>query len=188
MATGLSLILEQGLECGKVGLRMKTPKRCTMKNSIALIMIISTGLLSSLCGKSLAEEKSLESYMEILDIVYEWSPKGKAIQVGEHLISSFNTVWSDTGSGEIILAGSQAIKVGGVVKAYLIKKDENGFWLADRIVVLSGRTLDSAVQSFPENKKLDFQNSQKNTERNVPPKVPSTPAQKPVLENGVWKN
>ena len=160
-----------------------------MKYYTFVMLFLITGLLSPICTRAFAEDKVVaDDYPEIVDIVYEWSPEGNAIQVGDHLISSFKTVWSDNGNGEISRAGRQNIKTGSVVKVYLVKNDENGFWTADRIVILSGNALASAVQSLPENKKLEFENYQENTEVNLPSKSPSTPAKKPVFENGAWKN
>ncbi len=160
-----------------------------MKYYTFVMLFLITGLLSPLCTRAFAEDQAVvDDYPEIVDIVYEWSSEGNAIQVGDHLISSFKTVWSDNGNGEISQAGRQDIKTGSVVKAYLVNNDENGFWTADRIVILSGNALDSAVQSLSENKKLEVKNSQENAEVNLPTKSPSAPAKKPVFENGTWKN
>ncbi|MBN4058813.1 hypothetical protein JYT18_01135, partial [Desulfocapsa sp. AH-315-J15] len=85
-------------------------------------------------GNSFGDELP-KGYTEVVDLVLEWSPQGNAIQVGDYMISDFGSVWSDTGDGNVVLASKSAINQGGLVKALLINKDENGFWLADRIIV-----------------------------------------------------
>lgn len=147
-----------------------------MKHSLLSIACLAISLLSPLCSISFAEVTGTEDYKEIIGIVREWSPNGKAIQVGDHTISDFKTTWSDNGSGKITQVGSQNIKTGGAVKAYLIKEDENGFWTADRIVILSGSAVSPTVTNQPSDKKVEITNP------------PSSSEKKPFLENGVWKN
>ncbi len=137
-------------------------------------------------GNSFGDELP-EGYTEVVDLVYEWSPQGNAIQVGDYMISDLGSVWSDTGDGNVVMVGKSAINQGGLVKALLIDKDENGFWLADRIIVFSGKGVDSAMKGLAETKKEQLVSTQ---ESSVETKdtLPDRPSEEPFLEDGVWKN
>jgi hypothetical protein len=123
---------------------------------------------------------------EIIDLVYEWSPEGTSIQIGKYNISEFDTVWMDSGNGNIVQTNSNDIKTGNLVKVYLVNQDENDFWLADRLVVLSGTALDSAIKSLPDNKRDEKLHTKEN-EENIPSESKKQ-IELPVLDNGVWRN
>jgi len=147
-----------------------------MKYFILSIACAAICFLSPICSRLSAGDKSAEDYKEVVGTVCELDQGGRSFQVGDYMISNFKTVWEDNGSGKISQVGIERIKAGEVVKAYLIKEDENGFWTADRIVILSGRALDSKVKNQAGYKEMEVTN----------PPAPSE--KKPVLDNGVWKN
>ena len=155
-----------------------------MKRYALIIFILVSWVLFPLSIVSAAEEGA-EEYTELIDIVYEWSPQGNAIQVGDYTISDIGSVWLDRGSEDISQTGNSVIKQGGLVKALLVDKDENGFWRADRIVVLSGSALDAAIEELPELKRKQLLESLKSEGESEAPQYQS---QKPILKDGVWTN
>ena len=128
-------------------------------------------------------------YVEVIDLVYEWSPGGEAIQVGDYMISEFDSVWSDTGDGDIVMVGRSAIKLGGLVKTLLTGKDENGFWIADRVIVLAGDGVDAAMEALPEAKRQQLTSSQESNATDND-NTPTNRQSGEFLyeEDGVWKN
>lgn len=141
-------------------------------------------LLLSLNTKMLFADEE-KAYTEVVDIVYEWSPDGSSIQVGGYLISSFGSVWIERGDGKSVQTNSNKIKNKDLVKAYLIERDENGFWTADRIIVLSDKAFSAAVESLPESKKNEIMLEQENVSEK-PTTLPKLNG--PVLKDGVWIN
>lgn len=153
-----------------------------MKSYFLLINCMISLLIFS-ANSSLAEEE--KRLTEVVDQVYEWVPNGTTIQVGDYTISDFGTVWLDNGIGEVTQTNSSKITTGDLVKAYLIDRDENGFWIADKIVVFAGSAFTSAVEELPEIKRNKILNSEEPSDDNAP----TTPQTKePTLENGVWVN
>ncbi len=155
-----------------------------MKQTIFIIFIFTSWVLFPLFTVSFADEGAGE-YTEVIDLVYEWSLQGGAIQVGDYMISDIGSVWLDRGNEDISQSGNSVIKQGGLVKALLIDKDENGFWRADRIVVLSGSALDAAMQNLPESKRKQLLKSLQSEGES---RTPQYQSQEPFLEEGVWKN
>ena len=155
-----------------------------MKRYALIIFILVSWVLFPLTIVSAAEEGA-EEYTELIDIVYEWSPQGNAIQVGDYTISDIGSVWLDRGSEDISQTGNSVIKQGGLVKALLVDKDESGFWIADRIIVFSGSALDAAIEELPELKRKQLLESLKSEDESETPQYQS---QKPILKDGVWTN
>jgi hypothetical protein len=154
-----------------------------MKSYMLLVCSLSFLLFFSGSTASFAEEE--RPAIEIVDIVYEWSPEGTAIQVGDYNISKFVSVWLDNGGGEIVQTNNESIKTGGLARVSLIGQDENGFWMADRVIMLSGAAFDSTVKSLPEIKRNEIMKSQEPQKEMAQP-IPQV--KPPVLNNGVWKN
>lgn len=140
--------------------------------------------LFPLCIVSFADENAVE-YTEVIDLVYEWSPQGNAIQVGDYTISEIGSVWLERGNEDIVRAGNSVIKQGGLVKALLVNRDENGFWRADRIIVFYGSALDAVIEKLPEPKRKQLLES---LESESESRAHQYQSQQPFLEEGVWKN
>ena len=155
-----------------------------MKQYILISFILVFWVLFPFCMVTSADEGA-EGYTEVIDLVYEWSPQGTAIQVGDYMISDFGSVWLDRGNEDIVQSGNSVIKQGSLVKALLADKDENGFWHADRIIVLSGSALDDAMEKLPEPKRKELLENLKSEVESLAPRYQS---KKPILEEGVWKN
>ena len=155
-----------------------------MKRYTLIIFILVSWILFPLNIVSAAEE-GVEEYTEVIDLVYEWSPQGNAIQVGDYSISDIGSVWLDRGNEDISQTGNNVIKEGGLVKAMLVDRDENGFWLADKIIVLSGNALEAAIEKLPESKRKQLLEGLASEDESSAPKYQS---QQPFLEEGVWKN
>lgn len=104
---------------------------------------------------SLANEKEPD-YKSFIDIVYEWTPYGNMIQVGDYTISYINSVWLDDGGKDLIPVSKARIHVGDPVKAVVISQEDNGYWIADKIIVFSGKGLDDALKNISAIKKEEF--------------------------------
>lgn len=158
--------------------------RGIMKRYTLLTFLFVSWVLFPLCIVSFADEDAKE-YTEVCDLVYEWSPQGNAIQVGDYTISKIGSVWLERGNEDLVRAGNSVIKQGGLVKALLVNKDENGFWLADKIIVFSGSALDAAIEKLPESKRKQLLESMESEGKS---RAPHYQSQQPFLEEGVWKN
>lgn len=124
-----------------------------MKAYKLIIFMLILGILLS--NFSFADEKA-HDYREFVDIVYEWTPYGNMIQVGDYTISDIRSVWLDKGDKNIVQVSTSHINQGGLARVFLINKDENGFWVADKIIVFSGKGLDDAIKALPLIKKKEF--------------------------------
>jgi len=124
-----------------------------MKPYKLLTFIFILGLFFS--SFSYAEEKE-HDYREFIDIVYEWTPYGNMIQVGDVTISDIRSVWLDEGNKDLVEVSKSYIHQGDLVKPLLIKKDANGFWIADEIIVFSGKGLDAVIKNLSFMKKKEF--------------------------------
>ncbi len=155
-----------------------------MKRYILITFLLVFWALSPLCIVSSADE-SAEKYTEVIDLVNEWSPQGNAIQVGDYTISDIGSVWLDRGNGDISQTGNSVIRQDGLVKVLLLDKDENGFWLADRIIVFSGSALDAAIEKLPELTRKQLLESLESEDEG---RAPQYQSQQPVLIDGVWTN
>ena len=155
-----------------------------MKRYTLIIFILVSWILFPLNIVSAAEE-GVEEYTEVIDLVYEWSPQGNAIQVGDYSISDIGSVWLDRGNEDISQTGNSVIKQGGLVKALLVDKDENGFWRADKIIVFSGSALDAAIEKLPESKRKQLLEGLASEDESSAPKYQS---QKPIFIDGAWTN
>ena len=155
-----------------------------MRYGKTIFLLVTLALFAF--GDSFADDVQ---FIEVVDLVYEWSLEGEAIQVGDYMISEFDSVWTDTGDGELIMVGRSAIKLGGLVKTLLIGKDENGFWIADRVIVLVGDGVDSAIEALPEAKRQQLTSSQESNATDND-NTPTSHQSGGLLyeEDGVWKN
>lgn len=98
-------------------------------------------------------ENSEPEYKEFVDIVYEWTPHGNMIQIGDFTISKINSVWLDNGGETLSQVGTSYIEQGKPARAMLLEKDANGMWIAEKIIVFSGKGFDNLVKTLPPNQK-----------------------------------
>lgn len=100
------------------------------------------------------EEETQQSqepdYREFTDIIYEWTPGGTVIQVGNQTISRFNSVWLDRGEKTLEKVSQSYLKVGKPARVILLGKDKDGFWEAHKIVVFSGKGVEKAMSLLPK--------------------------------------
>ncbi|MBV5330062.1 MAG: hypothetical protein JZU65_20945 [Chlorobium sp.] len=150
-----------------------------------MLLVISLSFLLFFAGNSILLAEEERPAIEIVDIVYEWSPEGTAIQVGDYNILKFGSVWIDNGDEKIVQTNNDSIKTGGLARVSLIRQDENGFWIAERVILLSGTAYDSTLKSLPEIKRNELMKSQDTQKESIQPIPQVNP---PVLNNGVWKN
>ena len=148
-----------------------------------LVVILCFNLPLSL---PVSAETSAIDYKVITDIVYEWSPLENAIQIGDYTISDMGSVMLDNGSEHLVPAGKGKIKTGNLVRAMLIGRDENGFWKAGKIIVLTGKALTSAKNSLPETKQKELKRERLRQDSDAPVQKKQDGKQ-PYLEGGVWK-
>ncbi len=125
-----------------------------MKYYKFIIFIFILGLFFS----SVSSAGDIEhDYKEFIDIVYEWTPYGNMIQVGDYTISNIKSVWLDEGGNkDLVPVNKTYIHVGNLVKAVVINTDTNGFWIADKIIVFSGKGLKTAMKSLSPMEKKEF--------------------------------
>ncbi len=136
---------------------------------------------------SLVADEPERDYKIIVDLVYEWSPQGGMIQIGDYTISDMGSIMLDSGTGSLVPAGKGRIKTGGLVKAMLIDQDKNGFWRADRIIVFTGEALASAKQLLPKAKQNEIILDQLEQNNNLPGQREQI-TRKPYLDqDGVWR-
>lgn len=102
------------------------------------------------------EEKEAVDYREFLDIVSEWTPYGDVIQVGDTLISDFDSVWIDNGGKDLMPAGKGDIKIGKLARVILNTKDDENRWSAHKIILFSGKKLESVVELLPGDMKKEY--------------------------------
>ncbi len=127
--------------------------------------------------------------IELVDIVYEWSLEGGIIQVGDYTIDRIESVYEDHGDGGLVQSSKKRISVGNLVKAVLVRRDENGTWQAERIVIFSGEGLKDILQTFSEEKRKDLLSSLKSFNSVESSEKKAAPQQQDLhLENGVWVN
>ena len=119
---------------------------------LCLIILIS-GILYS--GLSFADETEID-YRQFIDIVYEWTPYGKSIQIGDYTISKFDSVWLDNGGTQLIKANTSYIKTGGLARVLLINQNDDGFWIAHKIIVFSGEGLKKAINQISIAKRKEY--------------------------------
>ena len=127
--------------------------RSTMK---AYKLIIFMSILGLLFSSFSSADENLPDYKEFIDIVYEWTPNGSMIQVGDYTISDIKSVWLDNGNENIVNVSTSYINQGELAKAVLITQDDNGFWIADKIIVFSGKGLDTVIKTLPLIKKKEL--------------------------------
>ncbi len=111
-------------------------------------VLIITLILGVLCSSFSSAEEQEYDYKEFTDIVYEWTPNGNMIQVGDYTISDIRSVWLDQGDKELVQVNKSYIKQSKLVKVLLINKDNNGFWIAHKIIVFSGNSLKTAIKKL----------------------------------------
>ena len=124
---------------------MKPVKLCS-------IILIIGFLYSGLC---FADDTETD-YKEFIDIVYEWTPYGNMIQIGDYTISKFDSVWLDNGGTQLVKANTSYIKNGDLARALLINQDDNGFWIAHKIIVFSGEGLKKAINQISIAKRKEY--------------------------------
>ena len=119
-------------------------------------VLIITLILGILCSSFSSAEEQEYDYKEFTDIVYEWTPNGNMIQVGDYIISDIRSVWLDKGDKELVQVSKSYIKEGRLVRVLLINKDNNGFWIAHKIIVFSGKRLKTAIKQLSSIKRKEL--------------------------------
>lgn len=135
-----------------------------MKSNI--LMIICILLILVIPGFSMADqvkqghnsgkknEQNLEpDYPEFTDIIYEWTPGGRMIQVGNRTISRIDSVWIDKGNNTLKKTGKWSLKVGKPARVILLGNDKSGFWQAHKIIVFSGKGMKTALKLLPKSQR-----------------------------------
>lgn len=158
-----------------------------MKYSNKVLMYCLTFLhIFALSCISFADERV--NSVELVDVVYEWSPGSTSIQIGDYTINNFASVWVDNGYESMTQVSSNRIKTGDLVKVYLINKDSDGFWRADKIIIFAGEALTDEIENLPEIKREEIKrNELRSTKSSSSPRAPRQ-TQTPVLIDGVWVN
>ena len=134
-----------------------------------ILIVFSVFLILITPGSSMADEAQAiqepdediqqtrePDYEEFTDIIYEWTPGGTVIQVGNQIISKFNSVWIDRGGGTPEMASRSYLKIGKPARVILLRKDNNGFWVAHKIVVFSEKGMEKAMNLLPLIKRKEF--------------------------------
>ncbi len=136
---------------------------------------------------SLAANGPEKDYKIIIDLVYEWSPQGSMIQIGDYTISDMGSIMLDNGSGSLVPVGRGRIQTGELVKVRLIDKDKNGFWQAYQIIVLTGEALASAKQSLPRAKQKELTINQLEKDNDMLEQREQGTVKPYLDKDGVWK-
>ena len=145
-------------------------------------------LFFTACFSFAADQVKSNNY-NLVDIVYEWNVGGNVLQVGDYMIDGIGSVYEDRGKGELVQSSKKMISVGSLVKAVLVRENENDAWKADRIIIYSGDGLLEILQSFSEERREVLLNTMKSFNNTGKEKREDKPEQKePHLENGVWVN
>jgi len=91
-------------------------------------------------------------YKQFTDIVYEWTSGGKMIQIGDSTISRIKSVWLDKGDRDdqgnpiLVRAGKYNIRVGRLATPLMLKQDQNGYWVAEKLILYSGKGVEKALK------------------------------------------
>ncbi|WDP90959.1 MAG: hypothetical protein HUN04_15155 [Desulfobacter sp.] len=124
-----------------------------------IIFISVLGLL--LAGPALGEETG-DEYQTFVDIVSEVDDNGTMIQLGDFTITKIKSLWLDEGQRDgqgnpvLFRVPRRYIKVGQPARVFLEQKDENGFWIAHRLIVFSGKGLEEAITMLPSHKRREL--------------------------------
>lgn|GEM_PF-4634671 len=127
------------------------------------ICLFALAVLISIPGPLLAQGEGYD-YKTLVDIVYEASPQGHLmVQLGSHYtISQVNTLLlyggenDDHGKPVLHRVPRRYLKIGKPAKAFLKEQDENGFWIADRLIVFSGAGLEWAKDRLSPGKRKEL--------------------------------
>jgi hypothetical protein len=125
------------------------------KKHIAILFLII--ILVSPFSLSFSEEGTPD-YRSFVDIIYEWTPYGDAIQVGDFTINKIESVWIDKGDGIIVKASKGDIKTKEFAKVVLKEQnsDSEGRWVAHKIILFSGKGLKTLLDSMSEREKMEY--------------------------------
>ncbi len=119
--------------------------------------------------------------IEIVDTVYEWAPDGDYLQVGDYIITNVgNKVWLGKQAEEKVRVDKNRIQPGNIIKAVLSGKNEDGFWLAESITILSEQTVDSSSEEENAGNTREVEEHDKASSQSR--------GREMYLEDGVWKN
>lgn len=127
-------------------------------------IVIFTIISLVLPGITIAQEQTEPDYYQFTDIIYEWSTGGSMIQVGDQTISRIKSVWIDRGDvddqGKSILYRSSSfyIKLGSIATPMMLEKDRDGNWIAEKLIIYSGKGLEAIVKQLPLAKQKEFIN------------------------------
>lgn len=104
-------------------------------------------------------------YPVFTDIIYEWNPSGRVVQVGDFTISEFGSVWLDqgevdaNGNPRLARANKRYLRQGKIATVVLIKEKRDGTWIADRLIVFSGKGLKRAVKALSRVKREEYESA-----------------------------
>ncbi|WP_022668516.1 hypothetical protein [Desulfospira joergensenii] len=124
--------------------------------------IIILSLILGVCFIGISSAEEATDYRVVTDIVYELANSGNVAQIGDFTVSEIRSVWQNRGEKDaqgqpvLIQVSRSYIRQGKPASVFLIKKDESGFWTADRIVVYSGKGLKDAIQALPLSKRKEL--------------------------------
>lgn len=134
-----------------------------------------------------AEVEGVDTNVEVTDKIYEWTPDGTIIQVGDYTITTIGDIYIDDGVGEYVSADKSALSVGGLVTARLVSTDKNRFWESEKIIVYTDKALEDQLALLSENETSDIANSDVE-ENDDTSKTMKSQSKKPRLIDGVWVN
>lgn len=111
------------------GIDMKTIKKIErLLINCVILSLIQVLSVASIC---LGNSRVIE------DTIVEASSDCTMIQVGNYMIDSVDSYFIDNGTNDDVSATSGDLYLGAMVKVVLQGKDENGFWRAESVTLLS---------------------------------------------------
>ena len=130
--------------------------------------IIILALAAALIFPCLSAGDTIEpDYKQYTDVVVEWTPNGSMIQVGDFLISKIKSVLLYQGQKDLqgkrtyVTISKSQIRVGRLATPMMLDQDQDGNWIAEKLILYSGTGLEEELERLPNDVKqsfLSFQN------------------------------
>lgn len=164
-----------------------------MKKLTSLIMLLLAGmsLAVSPCQVKIASAET----REIVGMVWEYSPGGEMIQIGDYTMKIPAAIYLDDGTDAPRQVDVSQLRRGQEVQAFLVGQDASGFEIARKLIILG----DSATESNQTEQSDENQSpadsgqqaeaaKESGTESEASQPASVRKSEKLKLEGGVWTN
>lgn len=166
-----------------------------MKVSVIITLFLTSLALLTLPLLSSQNAKATES--TITDVVVEYTSEGEMVQIGHATIVIPETIMIDNGSGQLITAKKDSLKLGQLVKATLGEKTEN-IQKATQLIIYLGAGINNALKMLSTEEYAQVigkvknvpkpNNEEEKSEKVATPQAQTDSGTGPRIVNGVWTN